>query len=64
MKARIRSSGAIAEWMLGCQLAGIEASKSCVEELSRALELALLELDEFMKDELIRPVWSGKVMET
>ena len=50
--------------MLGCQLEGIDASKSCVEELSRGLESALVELDEFMKDKLIRPVRSGKVKET
>ena len=64
MKAKTRSPAPITVWIIGSQLVGIDASKSCIEELSRALGSGLVELGEFMKAKLIQPVRSGKVKET
>lgn len=61
MKANIRSPAPMADWMLGCQLVGMDGSKSYAEELSRALVSELVELDEFMKSKLNQPERSGKV---
>jgi hypothetical protein len=64
MKAKTRSPAPMADWMLGCQLVGMDGSKSYAEELSRALESELVELDEFMKSKLKQPERLGKVMKT
>ena len=64
MKAKTRSPAPMADWMLGCQLVGMDGSKSYAEELSRALESELMELDEFMKSKLNQPERLGKVMKT